>query len=92
MEFTKGKNRFYKEDADGKLIAEITYEPIDEDTVEANHTFVDESLRGRGVAEQLVERLVAEMEEEDKKIKPTCEYVVALFKRKKEKYDHIIKN
>lgn len=89
MEFTKGKNRFYKEDADGKLIAEITYEPIDEDTVEANHTFVDESLRGRGVAEQLVERLVAEMEEEDKKIKPTCEYVVALFKRKKEKYGHI---
>lgn len=91
MEFTKGKNRFYKEDADGKLIAEITYEPIDEDTVEANHTFVDESLRGRGVAEQLVERLVAEIEEEDKKIKPTCEYVVALFKRKKDKYAHIIK-
>ncbi len=89
MEFEKGENRFYKEDENGKLIAEITYKPIDENTVDADGTFVDESLRGQGIAEQLVERLVQEMEAAGKKIYPTCPYVVALFKRKPEKYGAI---
>lgn len=91
MEFIKGDNRFYKEDADGKLIAEVTYKPIDDETVEADGTFVDDSLRGQGVAEQLVDRLVEEMKTEGKKIIPECSYVVALFKRKNEKYADIIK-
>lgn len=92
MKFTKGDNRYYKEDAAGKLIAEITYKPVDDETVEADHVFVDESLRGGGVAEQLVDRLVEEMKAEDKKIVPVCPYVIALFKRKKEKYADIIAN
>lgn len=90
MELIKGDNRFYKEDADGKLIAEVTYKPIDEKTVEADGVYVDKSLRGGGVAEQLVDYLVEEMKKEGKKIIPVCPYVVALFKRKKEKYADII--
>lgn len=89
MEFTKGENRFYKEDDDGKLLAEITYKPLDDNTVDADSTFVDPSLRGQGVAEKLVDRLVEEMEKEDKKIHPTCPYVVKLFERKEEKYKNI---
>ncbi|HLR91950.1 MAG TPA: GNAT family N-acetyltransferase [Atopostipes sp.] len=89
MEFIKGENRFYREDDDGNVIAEITYKPIDEATVDADHTFVDPSLRGQGVAEQLVDRLVKEMEDAGKKIKPTCPYVEKLFERKEEKYEHI---
>ncbi|MDN6194774.1 MAG: N-acetyltransferase [Alkalibacterium sp.] len=87
MDFTKGDNRFYKEEND-KLVAEITYLPKDE-TVDVNHTFVDQSLRGQGVAEQLVDRVVAEMEKKGKKIVPSCPYVKALFERKPEKYGHI---
>lgn len=90
MEFNKGKNRFYKEDNEGKLIAEITYKPINEQIVDADHTFVDPSLRGQGIAEELVDRLVEEMEKEGKKIHPTCPYVVKLFERKKDKYENII--
>lgn len=89
MEFVKGDNRFYQEDEDGKLIAEITYKPNDDNTVDADHTFVDESLRGQGIAEQLVERLTKEMEAEGKKIRPVCPYVIALFDRKPEKYGYI---
>lgn len=89
MEFIKGENRFYKEDEDGKEIAEITYKPIGDDVVEADHTFVDPVLRGQGMAEKLVEHLVEEMEAEGKKIKPVCPYVVKLFERKPEKYGHI---
>lgn len=89
MEFLKGDNRFYQENEDGELSAEITYKPEGDDVVDADHTFVDPSLRGQGIAEQLVERLVEEMEKEGKKIKPTCPYVVELFERKPDKYGHI---
>lgn len=87
MEFTKGNNRFYKEEND-KLVAEITWIPK-EDTVEVDHTFVDPSLRGQGVAEKLVDKLVDEMQKEQKKIKPICPYVVKLFERKPDKYEHV---
>ena len=51
MEFTKTENGFVKYDENGKVIAEITYSPTDNpDIVVADHTFVDSSLRGQGVA------------------------------------------
>ena len=37
--------------------AEITYIPKGEGVIDANHTFVDPSLRGQGVARQLVDKL-----------------------------------
>lgn len=89
MEFKKTEGRIYKEDENGEEIAVITYKPISDDVVDANHTFVDPSLRGQGIAEKLVESLVEVMEKEGKKIKPGCPYVEELFKRKPEKYDHI---
>lgn len=91
MEFQKKGMRFYKEDEDGKLLAEITYKPIDAETVAANHTYVHESLRSHGVAEQLVDRLAEEMKAEGKKIIPTCQYVKLLFGQKKEKYQDVMK-
>ena len=48
----------------------------------ANHTFVPPELRGRGVAQQLVEALVADAREQGFKIEPTCSYVEALFRRR----------
>ncbi|GAA0488648.1 GNAT family N-acetyltransferase [Alkalibacterium sp. s-m-22] len=87
MEFSKGNNRFYKEE-DGQLLAEITW-VSQGDRVGVDHTFVDPSLRGQGVAEQLVDRVVEEMQKEQKKIYPICPYVVELFKRKPDKYEHV---
>lgn len=90
MEFTRGENRFYKED-NGKLVAEITWVPQG-DTVAVDHTFVDPSLRGQGVAEKLVDRVVEEMQKEQKKIDPVCPYVGKLFDRKPDKYEHVRAN
>src|SRR5699024_4177275 len=86
MEFQKENHRIFKEDESGKTLAEITYAESEDNKVIANHTFVDPSLRGQGVAEQLVDALVEEMKREGKKIVPLCSYVVALFERKPEKY------
>lgn len=89
MQFTKDENRFYKEDEGGNLVAEVTYKQIDEDTMELDHTFVDESLRGQGIAEQLVNRVVEEAEKDNKQIIPTCSYADSLFKKKADKYKAI---
>ena len=47
----------------------------------ANHTFVPPEARGKGIAHQLVEALVADARAEGFTIEPACSYVSALFKR-----------
>ena len=68
--------------------AEITYIPKGEGVIDANHTFVDPSLRGQGVARQLVDKLADFARDENLKIYPTCPYVVALFEKSTE-YDDV---
>jgi uncharacterized protein len=47
----------------------------------AEHTFVPPAMRGRGVAQRLVEALVADAREQGFRIEPRCSYVDALFRR-----------
>ena len=47
----------------------------------ANHTFVPPEMRGRGIAQALVEALVADAREHGFKIVPQCSYVDVLFRR-----------
>lgn len=47
----------------------------------ADHTFVPPAMRGQGVAQKLVEALVADAREQGFKIVPQCSYVEALFRR-----------
>ena len=88
-EFVKVGNGYQKQDENGNMIAEITYVPTGEDKVIADHTFVDPSLRGQGMAEKILDHMVGEMRKEGKKIIPLCPYVVTQFKRKPEKYGNI---
>ena len=57
MEFHIETNRIYAEDPSGRLLAEVTFPPLDEGTVIIDHTFVDASLRGQGIAGKLLEKL-----------------------------------
>ena len=52
MEFIKEEKAFRHYNTDGEMDAEITYIPKGEGVIDANHTFVDPSLRGQGVARQ----------------------------------------
>lgn len=76
MEFQYKAGRIFLMDENEKLIAEVTYYDIDEHTVNVNHTFVDPSLRGQGVADKLMSALSEKMRSENKKIVPTCSYAV----------------
>ena len=60
--------------------AELTWRSLG-DTRVANHTFVPPELRGRGIAQQLVEALVADARSHGFTIVPQCSYVGALFRR-----------
>jgi predicted GNAT family acetyltransferase len=52
------ENRIYLPDDNGKVLAEIVFEKIDEKTYNISHTFVDDSLRGQGIGSELVEKAI----------------------------------
>ncbi len=58
MNFITESNRIYASDPTGKILAEVTF-PTKHGLSTIDHTFVDNSLRGQGVAGELV-RLAAE--------------------------------
>lgn len=47
----------------------------------ANHTYVPHEARGKGIAAQLVDALIADARKEGFKIVPQCSYVEAAFRR-----------
>ncbi|WP_166171676.1 GNAT family N-acetyltransferase [Acinetobacter sp. SA01] len=65
----------------GQRIAEISYVWRNENTIVADHTWVDDCLRGQGVARKLLDVLVEFAREKQLKIIPTCSYVEVMFKR-----------
>ena len=81
MNFIKGENRIYVEDENGKVIAEIEYEKLEGNTYNIYHTFVDESLRGQGVASKLVEEAVKEIKSKGGKVQATCSYAKAWLEK-----------
>ena len=48
------KERVYALNEDGKLVAEITFPETAPGVYTMDHTFVDPSLRGQGMADKLV--------------------------------------
>lgn len=80
MEFKIEENRIYYEEA-GKVLAEIEFEKVRENTYNIFHTFVDESLRGQGVASKLVEKAVEEITKRNGKVEATCSYAKAWLEK-----------
>lgn len=67
----------------GRRVAEMTYgrSHARPGTVIVDHTFVDPSLRGRGVARQLVLAAVDWARRDGLKIEPVCPFARAVFDR-----------
>lgn len=77
------QGEFFAVNKQAQRIAEISYVWRSEHQIIANHTWVDDSLRGQGVARQLMDVLVAFAREKNLKIIPTCSYVEVMFRRDK---------
>ena len=85
MEFQRETGRIYAE-KDGELIAEITF-PEEDGVAVIEHTYVDDSLRGQGVAGQLVRAAVDQIRGEHKQARAVCSYAKAWFERHPEEAD-----
>lgn len=74
MEFIIENERVYTCGADGKIIAEITFPETEKGVFCIDHTFVDDSLRGQGIAGKLVELAVGKITEQQGKVTASCSY------------------
>ncbi|MED5019635.1 GNAT family N-acetyltransferase [Paenibacillus chibensis] len=72
---------------DGQEIAEITFQMQDEHTLEIDHTYVSEELRGQKLGDQLVKAVVDMARRDGKQIVPACSFALAQFKRHKDYKD-----
>lgn len=90
MDFSYEQNRIYLTNEDNKVLAEVTFPAIDANTVDIDHTFVDDSLRGQGVAGKLMEAVAKQLREQGKKAVLTCSYAVKWFGKHAE-YNDIVK-
>jgi acetyltransferase, GNAT family len=71
---------------DDKEVGECTYRE-ENNTWFAEHTFVNSDYSGKGIAKQLVEKLVEQARINNKKIVPICSYVVREFEKTPEYAD-----
>lgn len=87
MDFIYESHRIYSEDENGRLLAEITFPALDSQTVNINHTFVDDSLRGQGIAGMLMQAAADTIRSQGKKALPTCSYAARWFGKHPEHLD-----
>ena len=66
---------------EGHADSELTFVRTGEATVVADHTYVPDTLRGKGIAKLLVDRLIADAREKGFKVIPACSYVRVVFDR-----------
>ncbi|MDR1496703.1 MAG: N-acetyltransferase [Clostridiales Family XIII bacterium] len=90
MKFEREGNWIFQKDDGGTVVAEVTFPNLSEGVVVINHTFVDDSLRGRGIASALVEAAYEAIKAEGKKAKLTCPYAVKWFEDRPDKNDIVI--
>lgn len=75
------KGRYEARVAGRSGIGELTFSRMSPTRIIADHTAVDDSLRGTGVGKALVERLIADARSEGFTIVPLCPFVKAQYRR-----------
>lgn len=90
MELYYAMNRIYAADENEKTVAEITFPNLDKDTVNITHTFVDDSLRGQGMAGRLVKAAAESFRRSGMKAVVTCSYAKKWFESHPE-YSDVLK-
>ena len=85
MEFQREDGRIFAMDGD-RLVAEVTF-PAENGVADIDHTFVDDSLRGQGVAGKLVRAAVDQIRADGRKARVTCSYAKTWFEHHPEEAD-----
>ena len=79
MAFQSSKSRIWIADEQGRMIAEIDFPEESEGVVNITHTFVDNSLRGQGIAGKITQAAADQLRAEGRKAVLSCSYAVKWF-------------
>jgi len=90
MDFKYESNRIAFYNDENELVAVVDFPAVDNNTVDINHTFVDDSLRGQGIAGKLMEAVAKELLTQNKKAIVSCSYAKNWFEKHSE-YSQILK-
>ncbi|MGC6405823.1 GNAT family N-acetyltransferase [Bisgaard Taxon 45] len=82
---TKQQGVFFCVDQTGNKVAELTYYFVDEKTINANHTYVSETLRGQGIADKLYQALSDFVHDKQLNLIPSCSYIALKWQRDQRK-------
>ena len=81
MKLTHETTRIYAQNEDGKLVAEITFPMTAPGVYTIDHTFVDPSLRGQGMADKLVRAALEQIRKNGGTPAATCTYAVSWLEK-----------
>lgn len=87
MKFIKETNEIYVLNDENKKIVRATFPFIEENVINVDHTFVDPSLRGQGIASILMHEVYNYAKIKGYTVVASCPYAVAWFKKNKDKQD-----
>lgn len=90
MTFKEEADRIYMKSPEGVLLAEVTFPEAATYVVNIAHTFVDDSLRGQGVAGKLMAAVAEKLRREGKKARLTCPYAIGWFPKHPEYADILV--
>lgn len=76
MKFIHEPNRIYSTDEAGNVLAEITFPRTAPGVYTIDHTIVDSSLQGQGIAGKLVQAAVEDIKSQGGEVQATCSYAV----------------
>lgn len=89
MDFIREDHRVYLLNENNDIIAEVNFPEMSDGTCAITHTFVDPSLRGKGVAAKITEEAYQVLKEKNRKARPVCAYSIKWFEENPEKRDII---
>ena len=90
MQFIIENHKIYAQNEAGERLAEVDFPALDENTVSIDHTFVDPSLRGQGVAATLMKMTIEELRRSGRKAVPVCSFAQKWFDAHPEQADLLV--
>lgn len=79
LSLTHEPGRIFGLNEAGRLVAEIDFPETAPGVSTITHTFVDDSLRGQGMAARLVQEALADIHAAGHRAEATCSYAVGYF-------------
>ncbi|HCC00580.1 MAG TPA: N-acetyltransferase [Ruminococcaceae bacterium] len=73
------------------VTAEVTFPAVGKDLVDIQHTYVDDSLRGQGIAGKMMELIAQNLRTNHQKAILSCSYAIRWFQHHPEYQDVVAK-